>query len=223
MTSNYTGKTFLSSTVIQSARGRGNTLFIFLTYTLTEKTSALSIFQSLIFQLASQDEMLQSIVCESSCENLRNSLEVAEKLFTDLVLACKEPVYIVVDGLDEIKEKARCLFVKRLMALLEVLEELRVCLSSRPEADLKKCLANQPKSTLRVHAENAGSIQVFVNRWTENWLRDCQASDQFAFEIRRLLAPLAWRSKGRNRTWKSPSQPRRADETQECSFMRVSF
>ncbi|KAK0715222.1 NACHT domain protein [Lasiosphaeris hirsuta] len=178
--SGYTGKTFLSTTAIQSARGRGKTLFVFLTYTHINKTSALSIFQSLIFQLASQYEVLQSVVCESSCENPRNSLEAAEKLFSDLVLACNEHVFMVVDGLDEMGEEERCLLVKRLIALLDVLEGVRVYLSSRPEADLKKCLANQPKSTLQVHAENAGSIQVFVNKWTEDWLRDCQASEQFA-------------------------------------------
>jgi len=140
--------------------------------------------------------MLQSVVCESSRENLRNSLDTAHKLLSDLVLACSGPVYIIVDGLDEIGEMERCLLVKRLTTLLEVSEELRVCLSSRPEADLKTCLANQPKSTLRVDAENAGSIQVFVDRWTEDWLRECHASAKFAAEIRRLLASLAWKSKG---------------------------
>ncbi|KAK3378716.1 NACHT domain protein [Lasiosphaeria ovina] len=190
------GKTFLSTTAIQSARGRGKALFIFLTYTLADRTSALSVFHSLIFQLASQDEMLQSVVCQSSLEVLRNNLEAAEKLLSNLVLACKEPVYIVVDGLDEIGEAQRCLLVQRLMTLLDVLEGLRVCMSSRPEADLKKCLASQPKSTLRVDAENSGSIQVYVNTWTEDWLRGCHASGEFKSEIRRLLSPLAWKSKG---------------------------
>ncbi|KAK1830451.1 hypothetical protein QBC39DRAFT_354018 [Podospora conica] len=190
------GKTCLSTTVIQSAQSRGKTLFIFLTYTLADKTSALSVFHSLIFQLASQDEMRQSVVCNSSLEKLRTSLEVAETLLSNLVLACKEPVYIVVDGLDEISEGQRCLLVKRLMTLLDALEGLRVCLSSRPEADLKRCLANQPKSILRVDAENAEAIQVYVDQWTKNWLRDREADEDFKSEALRLLAPLALKSKG---------------------------
>jgi hypothetical protein len=192
----HAGKTFLSTTAIQSARGRGKALFIFLTYTLANRTSALSVFHSLIFQLASQDEILQSVVCKSSLEDLRSSLAVAEKLFSDLVLACNEPVYIVVDGLDEIGEAERCLLVQRLMTLLDIFEGLRVCMSSRPEADLKRCLADHPKSTLRVDAENSGSIQVYVNRWTEDWLQRRQTSGEFESELRRLLAPLAWKSKG---------------------------
>ncbi|GAB1319448.1 hypothetical protein MFIFM68171_09658 [Madurella fahalii] len=190
------GKTFLASTVIQSARDRGKALFVFLTYTLADKTTALSVLHSLIFQLASQDEMLQSVVCGSSRETLKNSLDAAQKLLCDLLLTCAGPVYIMVDGLDEIGELERCLLVKRLKILLEASEELRVCFSSRPEADLKMCLAEQPKSTLRVDAENAGSIQVFVSRWTEDWVRECHASEEFAAEIRRLLASLAWKSKG---------------------------
>jgi hypothetical protein len=186
----------LSSVVIENAQSRGRTLFVFLTYTLASKTSALSVFHSLIFQLASQDEMLQSVVCNSSLEKLRNSLPTAETLFSNLVLACKELVYLVLDGLDEIGEAQRCLLVQRLMTLGETLGGLRVCLSSRPEADLKRCLATQPLATLRVDAENAGAIQVYVNQWTEDWFRGLGADEDFKSEARRLLAPLAWKSKG---------------------------
>lgn len=179
---------------MEETRKVGKSLFAFLSYTHASSTRALSIFHSLIFQLASEDDDLQTIVCESSREVLKTNVEVAANLFAKL-LACAGMVYVVVDGLDEIKELERGLFLKHLLAIVQDAEYLRVCISSRPEADLKTYLVDKAE-TVRVDTQNAGSIQKFVNHQTQKWLYDRSASPAAADMIQRLLAPLAWKSKG---------------------------
>jgi len=149
----------------------------------------------MIFQLASQDESLQTVVCEFSRENLSNSLETSEKLLSSL-LAVSGPVYVIIDGLDEIDENERNLLLKHLISLLKVTEELKVCISSRPETDIKRHLTEHENLTIWVDTGNSGSIQIYVDRWSQNWLREHNGSGEAKSEILRLLAPLAWKSKG---------------------------
>jgi len=179
---------------VEETRKLGQSLFAFLSYTHASNTSALSIFHSLIFQLASEDDDLQTVVCESSREKLKTNVEVAAKLFSDL-LACAGLVYVVIDGLDEIKELERGLLLKHLLAVSRDAEDVRICISSRPEADLKTYL-DEKADTVRVDTQNAGSIQKFVDHQTQKWLHDRNASPAAAAEVQRLLAPLAWKSKG---------------------------
>ncbi|RYP49270.1 hypothetical protein DL768_004993 [Monosporascus sp. mg162] len=110
------GKTFLSSTVIERTKTCGRALFAFLSYTLSSSTSALSIFHSLVFQLASDDDDLRAIVCESIGEDLRSSTEGAVDVFKQL-LAYAGLVYIIIDGLDEIEELERGRLLKYLLGL----------------------------------------------------------------------------------------------------------
>ncbi|KAI1079677.1 hypothetical protein F5B20DRAFT_160940 [Whalleya microplaca] len=187
------GKTVLSSIVVDQTRILGRTLFAFLRYNAPTRT-ALSVLHSFIFQLASEDENLQTIICESSREYMGSNIEVSLKILSDL-LACAGSVFIIIDGLDEIHERERNLLLKHLMDVLGKFEELQICISSRPEVDLDTCLSYQAK-TIQVNDRNAGSVHTFVKRWTQDWLQKYHVSLQATTEIRRLLADLAWKAKG---------------------------
>lgn len=153
---------------MDEARRRGRTLFAFLSYNFASTTSALSVLHSFIFQLASGDRDLETVVCGSSRDNLRSNLEVAVKIFSSL-LDCAGPVYVTIDGVDEIDERERYLLLSQLLAVSETSEQLRLFVSSRPEADLKSCLLGKAE-ILRVETRNAGSIHTFVEQQCRKWV-----------------------------------------------------
>lgn len=190
----WTGKTYLAGTAVDKARTLGRTLFAFLSYAQASSTSALAVLQSLIFQLAADDEDLQTALCELDRQNLRSSIGVAIEILKTL-LAYAGIVYIVIDGLDEINEIERCLLVKHLRDDLKDLQEARVLISSRSEADLQKLLGDHAKS-VQVNNQNAKSIQAFVKRWTTDWFEERQFLPQEMVGIEAWLAPLALKSKG---------------------------
>ena len=194
LTKKFAGKTFLSSTVVDKARSFGRTIFAFLSYTLSSSTSALSILHSLIFQLASDDDDLQAVLCQSSRENLKSNINVATNLLTKL-LNCAGSVYIVTDGVDEIDEIERGRLIKQLLDLSKNCDYTKILVSSRPEADITAIL-NGKAITIRVDNRNAGSIQAFVTRYIHKWFLDRGFLPEAQAEIEGLLAPLASNSKG---------------------------
>ncbi|KAF2239008.1 hypothetical protein EV356DRAFT_504364 [Viridothelium virens] len=188
------GKTFLSCTVTDEARTLGLVIFTFLSYTLSSTTTALSIIQSLIFQLASNHEDLQAVLTQSSHEDLKYNIDSATRLLTTLA-ACAGPVYFIIDGLDEVEELERGRFLKRLLGALESCKDAKILVSSRPEADLEKIL-EETATRLRVDHRNAQGIKAYVDKHTKKWFRDREFLPEAEMEIKNLLAPLPATAKG---------------------------
>ena len=194
----HAGKTFLSGMVVDKARLYGQTLFVFLSYTQTGSTSALSIVHSLIFQLTSGSEDLQAAICEMNRGYWKDDFEVAFKILCDL-LAYVRPVYIIIDGLDEIDGFERCLLLKSLPHVLRGCEGTKVLLSSRLEADIEleiKRLNDCQCEPIKVDDRNVESIQTFIDRWTEDWSQTREFAPYIKGKIEKRLAPLASKSKG---------------------------
>jgi len=188
------GKTYLSSTVIGMTSKMGHTLFAFLSYNNSFETSALSIIHSLIFQLASNDEALQAILCQSDCEKLSSSIDHAIKTLKQ-GLQCAGPVYVIVDGLDEIHEFERYRLIENLLNVSATCEEIRILFSSRAEADITTLLKNKCMS-IRVDTHNAESIQAFVEQQTRKWFKERDFAPDAQTDIESLLVPLSSKAKG---------------------------
>jgi hypothetical protein len=188
------GKTHLARTVVHEAQGRGHSIFAFLSYTFSSSISTLSILHSLIFQLTADDFNLQSIVCHSSGEDFRRNLEVVQVVFKAL-LSSAGPVYISIDGLDEIDGSTRCRFLTILLQLSTEIDTLRVMISCRPEADLTSLLSEKC-STVRVNERNGGGIQSYITQRTLSWYEERAFYLEARKEMEALLAPLATKSKG---------------------------
>ncbi|KAL9621920.1 MAG: hypothetical protein Q9160_003741 [Pyrenula sp. 1 TL-2023] len=156
--------------------------------------AALSVLRSLMFQLASQADTLQEVLCQSSLENLKGSTDCAVELLTAF-LALVGPVYIVVDGLDEIDEVHRCKLLKQLLGLLEKCENMKLLISSRPDADITAIL-QEKSADIRVDHRNCESIEVFVTQSLRRWFAERDFLPEGRAEIERLLAPLTGKSKG---------------------------
>ncbi|RYP91269.1 hypothetical protein DL770_002587 [Monosporascus sp. CRB-9-2] len=146
------------------------------------------------FQLASDDDDLRAIVCESTGDDLRSSTDGAVHVFKQL-LAYAGLVYIIIDGLDEIEELERGRLLKYLLGLSKDCEGVKVIISSRSEADIHSVLKDE-STILRVDHKNAGNIQTFVNQECQTWFRQCNFFPETETEIRGLLAPLASNSQG---------------------------
>jgi hypothetical protein len=188
------GKTHLARTVVHEAKGKGHSLFAFLSYIFSSSISTLSILHSLIFQLTADDFNLQSIVCHSSGEGFRRNLEVAQGVLKAL-LCSAGPVYISLDGLDEIDGSTRCRILTILLQLSTEIDTLRVMISCRPEADLTSILSEKC-STIRVNEQNGGGVQSYISQRTMSWYEERAFYPEARKEMETLLAPLATKSKG---------------------------
>lgn len=82
------------------------TAFAFLSNAFSSSISALSVLHSLLFQLASQHENLQDVLCRSTNEQVKSNVTVAVDTLK-AVLDCAGHVFLIIDGLDEIDEVER--------------------------------------------------------------------------------------------------------------------
>lgn len=187
------GKTFLTGAVIKEVQTAGRVLFAFLSF--SSSTSALKVLHSLIFQLVSDNEDLQGALSQSSRENLKNNITVAVSLLTTLLKGAG-PVYIIVDGVDEIDEIERERLLRELLGLSKNCQETKIVVSSRLEADIKAKL--DPVSvSIRVDEYNAGNIQAFVNFESDRLFQTWNLLPDERTDIERLLAPVAANAQGR--------------------------
>ncbi|PVI01812.1 hypothetical protein DM02DRAFT_590626 [Periconia macrospinosa] len=188
------GKTHLARAVVHEVQSKGHSLFAFLSYKATNSISTMSLFHSLIFQLSADDSDLQSIVCNSSGAEFRRNPENVQSVFRTL-LSSTGPVYVILDGLDEIDGSKRCRILQGMLQLSAEIDTLRVLISSRPEADLMSLMRDKC-SEIRVDAFNVGGIQSYVSQRTSAWYKERQFSPEVRNEMETLLAPLVAKSKG---------------------------
>ncbi|RSM08743.1 hypothetical protein CEP52_004493 [Fusarium oligoseptatum] len=138
------GKTYLAACVVKESMLLGHTLFVFLSHE-HQDTSAMSVFHSLIFQLARKDPKLMDMVRYTDRDVLEFDLSSAVKLFTNLVQGAG-PVRIIIDGLDEIDETERVRLLCQMLKLSIDCDDARVLIASRPEADITSLLEKPSKS-----------------------------------------------------------------------------
>ncbi|KAI1640418.1 NACHT domain protein [Biscogniauxia mediterranea] len=188
------GKTYLASTVIARVQSLGRTAFAFLSYKENRNATAISVLHSLIFRVVSGEDDLQTVVCQSCNEESKRSLQGATELLTT-VLACAGPVYLIVDGLDEIDEVERRRLLTQLLLILKSSHEVRLFISSRAEADLNSILSSGV-TVLRVDQRNSECIQTFVKQWARRWFIEREFLPEEQTEIEAGLTPLAAKSQG---------------------------
>ncbi|PQE07875.1 hypothetical protein CJF32_00003003 [Rutstroemia sp. NJR-2017a WRK4] len=172
---------------------KSRTLFAFVSHIYAP--SALSILHSLIFQLTSSDEVLQTVLCGASRENFKSNFNVALEIFSTLLLACSGPVFVVIDGLDEMDKTERSRLVTGLINTQAKCEQVRICFSSRLEDDLK-VLLEKDAALVRVDNHNIESIYEYVRQWSEEWFLEHRVRPRDQDEMRKWLAPLPSRSHG---------------------------
>ncbi|KAK5987844.1 hypothetical protein PT974_11978 [Cladobotryum mycophilum] len=188
------GKTFLAGIAIDFATSSTRTIFAFLSHASSSNTSALSVVHSLIFQLTSEDESLQAVLCNSTREKLNNNLDVAIELLR-ILLSSAGHVSIIIDGVDEIDSTERGRLLNKLCDTSKACEKAILLISSRAEDDIARILS-PVSSIIRVDTHNAGSIQAFTDDWARRWFSTRDFLPEDKSEIENLLAPLSSKAKG---------------------------
>lgn len=146
---------------MDEARAHGHTAFAFLRHGSSSSTRALTVLNSLVFQLAGHHEDLQAAVIQLPLDRIKSDLKAGEALLKSL-LDCAGPTYIVIDGIDETDEIERGNLLRTMCNLAQQCPDVRILLSSRHEADIRIILEPVSKS-IRVDERNKESIKAFVD------------------------------------------------------------
>lgn len=187
-------------------RQPNHVVFAILTHSLSVSTTSLSIFHSLIFQLArdnhlmskgqpeEHESVLQDFICETDRGTLASSLDTATELLIKL-LQLSGPVHIVIDGLDEIDERQRLHFLVKILKVSQSCPETRILIASRDEADIKAELESNARA-IRADNCNASSIRHYVTVRCNQWIKAHKFSQEENHEIAALLEPIATKAQG---------------------------
>ena len=141
----------MSSVIVRYKRESGhNALFAFISHSNQVYNSALKVLQSLIFQLLYDNCSLQLTMHEAYMSHYRgiaSSLEFDTQLFSDLIKD-SGPVFVVIDGVDEIPEMERQRLLKALISQLKSCENMELLVNSRGESDISFLLGTGVPSVL---------------------------------------------------------------------------
>ncbi|KAK5633497.1 hypothetical protein RRF57_009211 [Xylaria bambusicola] len=149
---------------------------------------------SLIFQLVGDDENLIAVVCESMCDSIKSNLTTAGDLLASLV-RCTGPVYLILDGVDEISGIERGQLVAEFLRLSKNNDTLKVIFSARPEADLMRLL-DDTAAVISIHEQNEGNIQAYIDQRMKYIFHVRNVFPKARAVIIRLLKPLVNRANG---------------------------
>lgn len=145
-------------TVVDHVMTMGPTAFAFLDHghDISSHTSALTVIHSLMFQLASQDN-LQDIICQSAGQQLKNTLSLAVKVLQNLLHSAGR-AFLIIDGVDEIDEIERSRLLGSLLELSRDCHETRILVSSRQDVVISRLLQGSAMS-IHVNQRETGSVQ----------------------------------------------------------------
>ncbi|KAH8879081.1 NACHT domain protein [Thozetella sp. PMI_491] len=186
------GKTFLSSSIV-GLDASSKTLYAFLSH-IHAGTTALSVLHALLFQLGEESDDVKAVVNACNLRDLQSSTEYATKTLSD-ALKIESPLYIVLDGLDEIGEGDRQALLRRLCAVATEEPLCRLLISCRNEEDIGRALKTKALN-ISVDSKNTDSIEVYVKVRTAEWFHTRDFDQESQRTISKLLVPLASKAKG---------------------------
>ena len=153
-----------------------------------KKSDLYGLLSSVLFQLSDQSDSYHSILSTFYSTHLNGTRSPSDgeliRCFVDLLKLPSQPIYLIVDALDECPTSTSSLSFPReeLLSLLEDLVEehlpnLRICVTSRPEVDIRSTL--EPLAFRSVLLHDASGQQkdirdyiestVSTNKKTQNW------------------------------------------------------
>ncbi|KAJ2997236.1 hypothetical protein NUW58_g707 [Xylaria curta] len=186
-------KTFLAAAAVEEVRSHNNTLFVFVSHLQPTYATARSILQSLVFQLACQSKDAQEILVNSGARDVSSHAKDVSRLLKALLIE-SGPIFIIIDGLDEMELEERKILLQQLVDM-DSCPETRVLFSSRPEDDIA-CILGTKAMSIYVDKRNSRSIEAYVRQRAQNWIENGNFDQQAQKEIQCLLSPIAARAEG---------------------------
>jgi hypothetical protein len=190
-----------SSTIIKDINktGPGHFGFFFFDFMDPSKSNALSLLSSLIAQLSDQSNDLFDIpfyLYSSYCNKIQppSVVELTKCLEGMLRIAHEVPIYFIIDALDEClltDASGRSSPRRRVLALVEKIVKLnrpnlRICITSRPEADIQATLRplTSTSNTIILHDEKGQNNDIvnFVRSEVQNLQAWQEEDKEFAIK-----------------------------------------
>ncbi|KAI1386580.1 uncharacterized protein F4822DRAFT_431452 [Hypoxylon trugodes] len=158
------GKTFLVGNLIRRLRANGQgVLFAFLSHDNQSDGDTVKVFHSFLFQVLEDNAGCRPVLNEASQTNSRK-LKSDSDFVMDLlcnVLHGLGPMFIVLDGLDELNESSWKHLLLGIMQINDRCPETKLLISSREEREIALRLGDKALP-LRIDHNNSEDIEAFV-------------------------------------------------------------
>lgn len=199
-------------------------MFAFLKYQSRESISTLQLLHSFIWQMALDNEQLQSPLISAhrrEYRRLNSDLDFVKEVFCQF-LDSMSTVFIVIDGLDEILQRERLQLLQTISEILQMKSNTKLLISSRPEDDISRMISKEAQP-IRVHDCNKHDIQAYVIRRASSLVSDANfAEPEITQEISNLMEPIAAKSEG-NKLCFDLCFPRFLVRTYKCCILYCSY
>ena len=178
MTEAGSGKSILCSSIIEESKalreaGLGLVAYYYLDFRDTAKQDVRGLLSSLVSQLCAKSDLCCDVLSNLYSENdagsqLPDDDSLTQCLKDMLELPGLPPIYVIVDALDECPNSAGAPSPRELV--LDLIEDLvtsqlpnlRICITSRPEADIQETLRPLASQSISLHDE-AGQKQDIID------------------------------------------------------------
>ena len=164
-------------------------LYAFPTYDDTAGNTKMAIINSLLYQLCRANKSLIPAVNREHED--RHSRSLALNTWGNLLetfICGSEPVYIILDGLDECDETEREQLLRTILGLWKNCSNLHVLVASRKEADIHRELEKHCEMLI-VEKKNRADIKRFViGKINDLWRRIKHIAEPTAGEFFKMVA-----------------------------------
>ena len=146
-------------------------LYSFPTYEVTSGNTKEDIIRSLLYQLCRANQsLIPAVNKEYDARQSRSLLLNTWDKLLETFICGSEPVYIILDGLDECEEVERKQLLRTILSLWNNCSNLHILVASRKEVDIRRELETNCE-TLIVEDKNRSDIQRFVTSEINDLLR----------------------------------------------------
>ena len=137
-------------------------LYSFPTYDDTGGNTEAAVMRSLLYQLCRANQsLIPAVNKEYDARQSRSLLLNTWDKLLETFICGSEPVYIILDGLDECEEIERKQLLRKILGLWSNCSNLHILLASRKEVDIRQALEKNCE-TLIVEEKNRTDIKRFV-------------------------------------------------------------
>jgi hypothetical protein len=176
--------------------GLASLVFFYCDFREDEKKDLRGLLSSLLVQLCCQSDSYCEILSKfysdhKSCSQDLSNNTLIQYLMNLLELPGQAPIYLIVDGLDECPDTSGSPSPReRVLGLFEKLvnsglPNVRICITSRPEMDIKLALERLNFRSVSLHDEN-GQIND-INEYIESVIRGDEKNRRWKAEHKQMV------------------------------------
>ncbi|KAI0287574.1 hypothetical protein BC826DRAFT_916943 [Russula brevipes] len=195
------GKSVLCSTIVEDIKTIQNSTSVLISYYYfdfkdIEKRDVCGLLSSILFQLAEQSEHCWTILSQlyaSHKKSVRPSERALKECLQDMLeLPEQAAIYVIVDALDECPDATTPSRREPVLKFLESLVELRysnlrVCVTSRPEPDIRSALNPLTPTSCRVSLDDEDGQREDIRNYIRSFVESDLNMKKWRMGIKELV------------------------------------